>query len=117
MFLLLSIVLAFSFPQEGVSQYTRSFLRGLKKQEGDFKRSQYIEVGIEYIKRVVLEEARKGKTYYSEPFYGCDIYGDPFLTANCDEITLGVRKAVEEAFPDCDLFHDPGSGRYILSWI
>lgn len=117
MFLLLCIALAFSFPQEGVSQYTRSFLRGLKTQEDDFRRSQYIGVSVEYIKRVVLEEARKGKTYYSEPFYGCEIYGDPFLTANCDEIILRVRNGVEEAFPDCDLYHDPGSGRYILSWI
>jgi hypothetical protein len=116
MFLLI-LAIALAFPRCAVSQYTRHFLRGLKTDENEFRRTQYIEVAVNYIKRVVLEEARKGKTYYSEPFYGCDIYGDRFLSSNCEEIIMGVRRGVEEAFPECDLYHDPGSGRYILSWI
>jgi hypothetical protein len=111
---MLLLLLALSFAQ---AQYTRYFLRSLKTREDEFKRTQYINGATEYIKRVVLEEARKGKTYYSEPFYGCDIYGDPFLSMNCEEITQGVRKGVEEAFPDSSIYHDPSTGRYILSWV
>lgn len=113
---MLLLILAL-IPHLAVSQYTRYFLRSLKTKGDDFTRTQYINGAVGYIKRVVLEEARKGKTYYSEPFYGCAMYGDPFLTANCEEITLAVRNKVEEAFPDCDLYHDPSSGRYILSWV
>ena len=115
MLLLCMVSLAFAFAS--AQPYTRSFLRGLKTHEDDMKRLEYINGAVSYIEKVVLHAAREGKTYYTEPFYGCHMYGDPFLTKHCDSITQEVRQRVEELFPECDLAYDPKNGRYILSWM
>ena len=112
--LLILCALAFTFAQ---AQYTRTFLRGLKKYQDDYKLNQYIEVSVRYIENKVLEAAKDGKTYYTEPFYGCDMYGDPFVSKHCDVITEEVKLKVQMLFPECDLAYDPRSGRYILSWV
>lgn len=112
--LLILCALAFTFAQ---AQYTRTFLRGLKKYQDDYKLNQYIEVSVRYIENKVLEAAKDGKTYYTEPFYGCDMYGDPFVSKHCDVITEEVKLKVQKLFPECDLAYDPRSGRYILSWV
>jgi len=113
MFLLLC-VLAFTFAQ---AQYTRSFLRGLKKYEDDYKLNQYINGIVTHVENKVLEAAKEGKTYYTEPFYGCDMYGDPFLTKHCEVISEEVKLKVQKLFPECDLAYDPRTNRYILSWM
>jgi hypothetical protein len=114
MFLL--IVLAFAL---GVTdaQYTRSFLRGLKKYQDDYKLNQFINGVVSHVENKVLTAAKEGKTYYTEPFYGCDMYGDPFLQKNCDVITEEVKLKVQKLFPECDLAYDARTNRYILSWM
>ena len=98
------------------AQYTRSFLRGLKNYDDDSKRLHYINGAVSYIENKILQAAKEGKTYYTEQFYGCDMYGEPFLVRNCDHITHEVRVKVEQLFPECDLAY-AGGGRYILSWM
>jgi len=122
MFLLLcALALAFNVTD---AQYTRYFLRHLKDARGgintykdDYKLNKYINGAVSYIENKVLEAANEGKTYYTEPFYGCDMYGDPFLTKNCNLITEDVKLKVQKLFPECDLAYDAKSGRYILSWM
>lgn len=112
MLLLLTFGLAFAH-----AQYTRAFLRGLKKYDEDYKLNQVINAVVSYVENRVLQAAKEGKTYYTEPFYGCDMYGDPFIAKHCDAITEEVKLKVQTLFPECDLSHDVKTNRYILSWM
>lgn len=111
MLLLLTFGLAFAH-----AQYTRAFLRGLKKYDEDYKLNQIINGVVSYVENRVLQAAKEGKTYYTEPFYGCDMY-DSFVVKHCDAITDEVKMKVQTLFPECDLAHDVKTNRYILSWI
>ena len=118
--LLLLCALAFTFAQ---AQYTRTFLRRLKAHEDNYKLNQYINGVVAHVENKVLQAAKEGKTYFTEPFYGCDsgLYTDPrapdFLTKNCEVITEEVKLKVQKLFPECDLAYDARTNRYILSWI
>ena len=111
MLLLLTFGLAFAH-----AQYTRAFLRGLKTYEEDYKLNQYINAVVSHVENKVLQAAKEGKTYYTEPFYGCDMY-DSFVMKHCDTITEEVKQKVQNLFPECDLAHDVKTNRYILSWM
>jgi hypothetical protein len=113
MLLLLTFGLAFAHAH---SQYTRAFLRGLKTYEEDYKLNQYINAVVSHVENKVLQAAKEGKTYYTEPFYGCDMY-DSFVMKHCDAITEEVKQKVQNLFPECDLAHDVKTNRYILSWM
>ena len=122
MFLIL--VLTFAFAQEAVAQYTRSFLHGLKAHEDKYKLNEIINSVVSHVENKVLEAAKEGKTYYTEPFYGCDsgMYRDTsglpnFLTKHCELITEEVKVKVQKLFPECDLAYDARTKRYILSWV
>lgn len=111
MLLLLTFGLAFAH-----AQYTRAFLRGLKKYEDDYKLNQVINAVVSHVEGKVLQAAKEGKTYYTEPFYGCDMY-DEFVVKHCKAITEEVKQKVQTLFPECDLAHDVKTNRYILSWM
>lgn len=111
MLLLLTFGLAFAH-----AQYTRAFLRGLKTYEDHYKLNQYINAVVSHVENKVLQAAKEGKTYYSEPFYGCDMY-DEFVLKHCDTITEEAKAKVQMLFPECDLSHDGKTNRYILSWM
>jgi hypothetical protein len=109
------------------SQYSRNYLRGLKKLENERITEEFINRGFTYIENAVLSAAKQGLLKYkTEPFEGCETYGKSsddkevysfaFDKETCENIVNGIQKLVYERFPDSEVQYNTKTKRYILRW-
>jgi len=98
-------------------QYSRVYLRGLKKLENDRITVDYIYKGFTYIENAVLTAAKQGLLKYrTEPFEGCEAYSKTFDKEVCENIINGIHKLVSERFPDSEILYNTNTKRYTLKW-
>ena len=107
--------------------YSRTYLRGLQKQE-------LITAAITHIEYALLVTAKQGLTHYTTPPFSCEQsemngeIADNLLNIRsnsrynldkekCETIVRDVRAAVSRRFPDSDLTYDASTHQYTLSWV
>ena len=98
-------------------QYSRMYLRGLKKLENERLTADYIYKGIMYVENAVLTAAKQGfLKYRTEPFEGCKAYSEIIDNNTCENIISGIKKIVSERFPDSEVFYNTNTKRYTIKW-
>ena len=105
-------------------QYSRIYLRGLKRLENERITAEYIYKGFTYIENAVFSAAKQGLLKYrTEPFEGCEVYSRStedypvaFDKDVCENIVNGIQKLVSERFSDSEILYNPNTKRYTLKW-
>ena len=98
-------------------EYSRNYLRGLKKLENERMTVDYIYKGFTHIENAVLTAAKQGLLKYkTEPFEGCEAYSKTLDIEMCENIVNEIQKLVYERFPDSELYYNSNTKRFILKW-
>jgi hypothetical protein len=104
-------------------QYSRIYLRGLKRLENERITAEYIYKGFTYIENAVFSAAKQGLLKYrTEPFEGCEVYSrssnehPAFDKEVCENVINGIQKLVSERFSDSEILYNPNTKRYTLKW-
>jgi hypothetical protein len=103
-------------------EYSRMYLRGLKRVETERIQTELITRGIAYIENAVFSAAKQGHLHYTtEPFLGCEVIHSELFAAGidtqaCEYVLQGIKTLVAQRFPDSELLYDKNTRRYTLNW-
>ena len=100
------------------AEFSRSYLRDMKRVEEERQNRLQINGGVQHIKQLVFQAATNGLTEISSPpFEGCKYSHDSQLSLEaCEYIVSEIQSEIMKMFPDSDLSYNDKTKKYTLNW-